>query len=109
MSFLYNEYDKTCNTNIKGNKLRQAGKMMSATAFIEWTKDYLANINPPMNVAYMPLGLGLHLRDGQVVSFSPQEDTAEIKDGSIPITRPKTLPSSHGVSDTSGIEIFSKR
>jgi hypothetical protein len=78
--------------------------------FIRFARKYLAVVNQPLNVTYLPKGLGLRLQQGETVGFVVQAETEQhMRDEGIPITRPRTTPGMHGISDTGGIEIFGGR
>ncbi len=41
-------------------------------SFLNWAKQYLSERNPPINVRYPTIGLGLVLQQGEMLEFSDQ-------------------------------------
>jgi hypothetical protein len=76
-------------------------------SFIAWATDYLANVNQPINTAYLASGLGIRLQRGQTVSFRPQkpEDTG-MRDEGVHITRPQTIPGFSGIVPSESYNVF---
>lgn len=109
MSFLeaaYNFYlDDLGDEEDKTVVIDDKGKLLPLESFINWARLYLAKVNSPINITYLPAGLGLRLAQGQTVAFVPQQEDKGMRDEGIPITRPALVPGMHGISDTSGISI----
>lgn len=93
MTFLYQKYKEQ---NIDE----------SLESFIIFSRNYLAKDNQPVNLAYLPIGIGLILQQGQTIGFIPQKvKTSEMRDEGIHVTRPQTIPGMRSITDTSGIHI----
>ena len=78
MTYLYEKYMEYCADKETDDHF---------TDFIQWASKYLAEENPPVNVMYPGVGIGLRLRSGDFVTFSPQDEHGLEHDNSIPITR----------------------
>jgi hypothetical protein len=62
-------------------------------SFANFCRTYLAEVNQPANVVYLPRGLGLRLQRGQTLAFVPQTQAEGfMRDEGIHITRPSALP-----------------
>ncbi len=68
--------------------------------FIEFAKDYLTNVNKPINITYLEKGLGLILSDGRTVSFCPQV-SSNLYTQYIPITNTRSNPNTDLLPDSS--------
>jgi hypothetical protein len=105
MSFLYDVYKEDVRVENEKNPETEA-RVPTLEGFIEFSRKYLAEVNRPMNVTYLPVGLGLRLQYGQTVGFVRQElEDQGMRDSGIPISRPQTIPGMHGINDTSGLSI----
>lgn len=72
--------------------------------FVDFCKKQLKG-NPPSGV-FMAIGVGLRLADGtevQVVEPPAEPDAAP---DSILITKPRSLPGQHGITDTKSVPVF---
>jgi hypothetical protein len=76
-----------------------------ADNFIKFSREYLAEGNPPIQVTYLPVGIGLRLKHGEVVSFLTQQ-AQPMRDEGVHITKPQHIPGMHGIVSTSGVPIF---
>ena len=82
----------------------------SLDGFISFAQKYLAEENQPLQVTYLPKGLGLRLQHGETVGFIDNKvEAVGMCDEGIPITRPKSIPGMHGVTDTGGVSVFDGR
>ena|SRR5258708_6086305 len=43
--------------------------------FVDWSRDFLTKVNPPVNITYLKNGFGLKLRNGDDISITVQDDT----------------------------------
>jgi hypothetical protein len=62
--------------------------------------------NPPVSVIMADNGIGVRFADTTEVSVLPSAEEEEATPDYMPITRPKSLPMQHGVTDTRCIPIF---
>lgn len=111
MTFLMSEYQQEL--QVQKQKALDAGveSQVAPTLeeFVAFSRNYLAKENQPINVAYLPLGLGLRLQRGQTISFIPDQDERPMRDEGLHITRPAYVPGMSGISDMSGIPVFGGR
>lgn len=108
MTLLKEEYDKYVQelNDKRDEKDRPWPILPSLDGFIEFSRDYLARINPPVNLAYMPVGVGLRLQQGHTVGFTVQKvEEYQMRDEGVPVTRPMSIPGMHGITSTYGIPI----
>jgi len=77
------------------------------TAFVDFSIELLKE-NPPLNVSYLPVGLGIHLSDRTLLSLTPQPEKSQELEAnhSVPITRPMSTPGLPGMDNTPAIGIF---
>lgn len=91
MTFLYENYKKYL-TDL-GNQedptvvFDEQDNYLPFDSFINWCKLYFNNTNSPVNIAYLPVGIGLRMQSGDVLYFQDQTRVDQHIDYSIPITR----------------------
>jgi hypothetical protein len=106
-TFLSEEYTKYIQE--ESLKVLTAGSDLpvskSFEGFIEFSKNYLTKSNPPGGVVYLATGMGVKLREGQVLSLGAQTESTEMRDEGVPITQPQSIPGQHGVVPTQSVRI----